>query len=66
MKSFIICMFATFATVTSFAQKSKQDQAPISTDTSTTTVYYCTMHPDYISFAQENVLFVVRIYQRKK
>jgi hypothetical protein len=51
MKSLIICMFATFATVTLFAQKAIQDQPTVSTDTSTTTVYYCTMHPDYISFA---------------
>lgn len=43
-------MFATFATVASFAQKAKQDQSPISTDTSKITVYYCAMHPDYINF----------------
>ncbi len=51
MKSLIICMFATFATVTSFAQKAQQDKVPVNTDTSKILIYACTMHPDYISFA---------------
>jgi hypothetical protein len=49
MKSFIICVLALFITVTSFAQKTKQNQTPI--DTSKQVIYACTMHPDYISFA---------------
>ncbi len=49
MKSLIIFLFATFATIASFAQKSNQDSHP--TDTSKVAVYSCQMHPDYINFA---------------
>ena len=48
MKSLIIFLFATFATVASFSQKSNQNSLPA--DTSKQVVYACTMHPDYISF----------------
>jgi hypothetical protein len=51
MKSFIICLFAISATVTSFAQKSKQNTTAVNSDTAKQIVYSCTMHPDYISFA---------------
>lgn len=49
MKSLIVLLFATFATVASFAQKSSQNSLPA--DSSKQVIYSCTMHPDYISFA---------------
>ena len=51
MKSFIICLFAAFITVASFAQKENQISISSNTDTSKITVYSCSMHPDYINFA---------------
>ena len=50
MKSFIICLVATFITVASFAQKAKENSIIANTDTSKLVVYSCSMHPDYISF----------------
>jgi hypothetical protein len=49
MKSLIIFLFATFATVASFAQKANNNSP--ATDSSKQVVYSCPMHPDYISFA---------------
>ena len=52
MKSFIICLFATFITVASFAQKAKENSTILNTDTSKLVVYSCSMHPQYISFTE--------------
>lgn len=49
MKSFIIFLVATCITIASFAQKA--DQIPVNTDSSKVTIYSCSMHPQYISFA---------------
>ncbi len=49
MKFLILFLFATFATIASFAQKPSPDS--LSSDTSKVAVYSCPMHPDYISFS---------------
>jgi hypothetical protein len=46
MKSFIIVLFATFTTVTSFAQKAKGNP---DTSLKQYLTYGCTMHPLYVS-----------------
>jgi putative DNA topoisomerase len=48
MKTIMILLVATFATVTAFSQKSKADSA--NKNSSTATVHYtCSMHPDVFS-----------------
>ena len=44
-------MIVTCITVASFAQKANQNTTAINTDTSKMTIYSCSMHPQYISFA---------------
>jgi hypothetical protein len=48
MKSFIICVLASFIAIASFAQKAKQNSLP--SDSSKQVIYSCSMHPQYISF----------------
>ena len=48
MKSFIICVLASFITVALFAQKAKQHSVPY--DSSRQVIYSCSMHPEYVSF----------------